>query len=114
MNMIKGAIVALAFGLSGMVFAHGSHSPVSPAEALNIAKDAAVMLAEEDRGMGFGKLDDSWKTVPADNISIGKTGPGFYIVTLGNISEKRTLYVLMSNTGDLYDANFSGKFEGIE
>lgn len=114
MNMIKGAIIALALGFSGMVFAHGSHTPVSPEEALNIAKGVAVTLSEEDRGMGFGKLDDSWKTVPADNISIGKTGPGFYIVTLKNVSEERTLYVLMSNMGEVYDANFSGKFEGIE
>jgi len=114
MNMIKGAVIALALSLSSMALSHGSHTPVSPAEALNIAKHVAVKLSEEDRGMGFGKLDESWNSVPEDNIRIDKTGPGFYIVTIENSSEERTLYVLMSNTGEVYDANFSGNFEGIE
>tara|TARA_R110002073_G_scaffold2938_5_gene19539 strand:- start:106864 stop:107208 length:345 start_codon:yes stop_codon:yes gene_type:complete len=114
MNMIKSAIIALACSLSGMAFSHGSHTPVSPAEALNIAKYVAVKLSEEDRGMGFGKLDESWNSIPEDNINLDKTGPGFYIVTIENGREERTLYVLMSNTGEVYDANFSGKFEGVE
>jgi len=28
--------------------------------------------------------------------------------------EERTLYILMSNTGNVYDVNFTGEFKGID
>ncbi|HEY9033784.1 MAG TPA: DUF6488 family protein, partial [Pseudomonadales bacterium] len=83
-------------------------------EAINIARSVAVRLTESDQGMGFGRLDGSWTQLGANDTAISKSGPGYYIVALKNMAEDRTLYVLMSNTGDVYDANFTGLFDGIQ
>lgn len=114
MRTLKTSILALALGLSSLLFAHGSHEPISPAQAQEIARNVATSLAEADRGMGFGILDQSWKTIAQDKTSISRSGPGYLVVALEHDAEKRTLYVLMSKTGEVYDANFTGAFEGIK
>ena len=113
MRTLKTCILVLALGLSSMSLAHGSHEPVSAERAKEIAKYVAVRLTEADRGMGFGILDRSWKEIPDDKVSISGSGPGYLVVALEHDAEKRTLYVLMSKDGDVYDANFSGQFQGI-
>jgi hypothetical protein len=35
------------------------------------------------------------------------------IISIFNAEEKRTLYVLMSEEGRVYDANFTGEFKGL-
>lgn len=114
MKFFRMVLLVMVCSVSGMAYAHGGHTAVSVAEAQDIARHVAVKLAEEDRGMGFGKLDESWKDIPQGNVAIGKSGPGYYIVTLKHDLEGRTLHVLMSKAGDVYDVNFSGEFQGIK
>lgn len=98
------------------LFAHSDHSqePVSEAATLEIAADVANHLSSRDAGLGFGQLPTSWASIPKKNIAIHKKGEGYYIISLLNDSEKKTLYVLMSDSGEVYDANFTGKFEGVD
>ena len=39
---------------------------------------------------------------------------GYYIVAVENKGDQKTLYVLMSWEGEVYDANLSGDFKGID
>jgi hypothetical protein len=43
-----------------------------------------------------------------------KQGKGYYVVSVLNRKEEKTVYVLMSNYGEVYDANLVGQFDGIE
>ncbi len=91
-----------------------SHQLISEAQALTAGASAAAQLSREDKGLDIGKLPENWATIPKENISIHKTGEGYYIVAVKNTLEKKTLYVLISFQGEIYDANFSGVFKGLK
>ena len=104
--------------LSGFqqAFAHSDHAhgPITEASALQLAKEATIQLTEKDAGLGFGKLPESWKAMSAASAKIHKKGSGYFIVSVANAAEAKTLYVLISRDGEVYDANFTGKFDGLE
>lgn len=108
--------LALAALLAAAPFAgahEGGHTPIPENAAKEVAGMVAGKLSEKDRGLGFGKLDASWKQLPATAISIRKKGQDYYIVDVTHAGEKRTLSILMSSAGEVYDANFTGTFPGI-
>lgn len=106
-------ILALLLPLSA-VQAHGDHEPVSEVEALAIAVNIAGQFAEFDSGLDFGLLDSSWIGLPVEAARIHVRAEAYYIVTVTNPKEGRSLYLLMSDAGDVYDANFSGEFPKLE
>lgn len=114
--MVRLFILLLCFGMhSGVAHAHtGGHGPVDEQQARQIALKVAEQLAERDAGLGFGKLEPSWTGLPIEAVAIHRKGEGYYIVRVEHAGEDRTLFVLMSIAGEVYDANFSGKFQGLE
>ncbi len=102
-------ILALLLPINPL-WAHGDHIPVSEVEALAIAVNIAGQFAEFDSGLDFGLLDKSWIGLPVEAARIHVRAEAYYIVTVLNRAEGRSLYVLMSDGGDVYDANFSGEF----
>ncbi len=97
-------------------FAHSDHAhgPISGASALQLAKDTTSQLTEKDAGLGFGKLSESWKRTQDAAVKIHKKGSGYFIVSVANATEAKTLYVLISSDGKVYDANLTGEFDGLE
>jgi len=97
-------------------FAHSDHThePISEASALQLAKDTTFQLADKDVGLGFGKLPENWKTTSATAMKIHKKGSGYFITSVANATEAKTLYVLISSDGKVYDVNFTGEFDGLE
>lgn len=108
-------LIALLFGTQ-QVFAHSDHAhgPISEAAAMPLAAEVTAELSSRDAGLGFGQLPESWVSIPKENVAIYKKGKGYYIVSVLNEGEKKTLFVLMSDSGEVYDANFSGAFNGIK
>ncbi|MCW8830356.1 MAG: DUF6488 family protein [Gammaproteobacteria bacterium] len=97
------------------VMAHGGgHGPINAEMATAIALDAAQQFSDYDPGLGFGKLAPSWKTLTKESTNIKTEGNGYYIVAVANAAEGKTLYVLMSASGSVYDANFSGEFPKVK
>lgn len=97
------------------VLAHGGgHGPISPRKAVSVALDAADQFTTFDSGLGFGKLGSSWKGLSRDASKIVTKGKGYYIVSVANKAEDKTLFVLMSVAGDIYDANFTGDFPKVK
>lgn len=96
--------------------AHGphGHEKITEFAATGIASDVATHLSTIDGGLGFGKLPESWGKIKTGSVKLHKKGEGYFIMAVTNNIEKKTLYVLMSTTGDVYDANFSGEFEGVK
>ena len=115
--MIKHLLFIISFIVithSQFALAHdGGHELVTEPQAIEIAYEVATQFIENDPGLGFGKLSNSWKKLPINARRVHKKGNGFYIISLMNEKEGKSLYILMSVTGDVYDANLSGKFEGL-
>lgn len=89
------------------------HSFITEPAATTVGKDYSVQLTQKDGGYGFGKLPESWSKVPAKNAKLHRNGEGYYIVSVTNDAEQKTLYVLMTSNGEIYDANFTGEFKDL-
>ncbi len=116
--MIKALLISLTlvlgvFGSSAS--AHpGGHAAIDDNQAMALALYVADQLTEFDAGLGFGQLEDSWRSLPEDATAIHRRGPGYYVISVENAYERATLFVLMSESGEVYDANLDGRFEGLD
>lgn len=107
-------VLLLAVHAQSVVAHPGGHGPVSEELAVMIATDIAEQFVSQDPGLGFGKLSASWKNLPQEAKRTHIKGNGYYIIALDNRAKGKTLYVLMSIEGEVYDANFSGEFPGLK
>lgn len=110
------ALFALAFLLYAQgSFAHGGgHGPINPFKAVSIALETTERFTRFNPGLGFGTLDSSWKGLSRDTSKVVTEGKGYYIVSVENKDAGKTLYILMSTLGRIYDANFSGEFPRVK
>ena len=114
--MKKVAVIGLLLSLfcSQLLYAHGGgHAPISSQKALEIGATIAKGFANIDPQLGFGKMPANWGQVKVDSASIYQQGKGYFIVRVANSQDPRLLYVLISEEGEVFDANLSGKFEGV-
>jgi hypothetical protein len=109
--------ISLAYAGSGHDHGHG-HDHGSPAisseKAIIAASQSALSIVKQQIDVEGGKLDASWKDIAESEKSINRKGNGYYIISLNNQAQSKTLYVLISDQGEFYDANFSGTFKGLE
>ena len=116
--MMKKILLLLSFLVithSQGVFAHGGgHGPISETRAIDVATYTVNQFVHFDAGLGFGRLNKNWNDISTDEKRIHRKGDGYYIVSATNKQEGKTLYVLMSIGGEVYDANFSGEFKGLK
>lgn len=109
------ALIISSVLFSATAFGHGgSHEPISAEKAQVVATKVANQFTAMDPGLGFGKLPLNWLDLPTEQSSLHTSGKGYYIIKLDNSDEKKSLYVLMSITGEVYDANFTGEFENLK
>jgi len=116
MKLLSSVLMLVTLLASQALLAHSDHQhgPISESAAQVLALDVAGDLSSRDAGLGFGRLSKTWTSIPVNNVATSKKGNGYYILSVLNESEKKTLYVLMSSSGEVYDANFTGVFEGIK
>jgi hypothetical protein len=116
MKKLASLLLIGCLSVTHQVFAHGdhAHAAITETEALGLAQKTATMLTKKDSGLGFGKLPASWSGLPTEKMKMHKSGNGYYIVSATNSAEAKTLYVLMSSEGEVYDANFTGEFKNLE
>ena len=116
--MMKKIILLLSFLViahSQSVIAHGGgHGPISEDRAIDVASFTVNQFVHFDAGLGFGKLNKSWNDISTDEKRIHRKGDGYYIVSAANKKDGKTLYILMSIGGEVYDANFNGEFPGLK
>jgi hypothetical protein len=108
-NLVLIFLLLMAF--TQKVHAHaGGHGPVNEQQAIEEASYVVEQFILSDVGLGFGKLDKSWGQLPATAKRVHRKADGYYIISLQNDAEGKMLYILMSLTGSVFDANFSGDF----
>ena len=119
-KMITALLYLALLSFSQFAFSHGDddhkhddHS-LNNVDAQNVGLKTAKLFSEVDPKLGFGKLTDSWAGLSLEATTLHASGDGYYIVAVENSGESKTLYVLMSTAGDVFDANFSGEFPNLK
>lgn len=95
-------------------YGHGDHAPpapVSESEVLLRSIEDVAVIVDGGELIEEQPLDASWKNIKKPAVK--QKGDGYYIVTFKHPEQGKTLYILMSDAGTYYDANFTGKFSGI-
>ena len=126
---MKTSTLAIAFALefSPVSFVYAGpchdhslgHSYGTPAKlddkGIIIAASNGVKAIIKQKQLIEGKsLDEAWGNTPNSAKSISKKGNGYSVVKFDSKDAKKTLYVLLSDVGEIYDANFSGEFSGLK
>ncbi|PJZ29494.1 DUF6488 family protein [Leptospira kmetyi] len=93
---------------------HGAERKVDKKEAIQIASKGVANLVSKKEKIDGVELNSSWNNT--DNVSktIHKKGEGYFIVQLANRKLVKSLYILISDDGEIYDANFSGIFKNLK
>ncbi len=91
----------------------GGHGPITQEEVKQLATVVTQDLTQRDLGLGFGQLEQSWSEVPMSKVGIHAETSTYFIVSVRNDAVDKTLYVLISTLGEIYDANMTGTFEGL-
>ena len=116
-NVIMRFLAVLLFSafITQQAVAHGNHRPtVTRDQALAIAVNISKQFAGSDPQLGFGALPESWSNVSTTDANIFQRGQGYYIVKVVNEDEGQPLYVLISESGEVYDANLTGNFTSLK
>ena len=116
-----------AFTYAGAGHDHGhNHGPgghdhgPAPAPKLDdkgilaAATKAVSALIDQKIQIEGAPLAAEWKNIPEADKKIGKTGKGYRIVAFADTKAGKTLHLLVSDTGALYDANYTGVFKGLK
>jgi hypothetical protein len=119
MKFFLSLLFSFVLSITQQANAHGDHEyqqprVISETVAFVVAQRAVMSMSRKDAGLGFGQLSESWLTVAKQDMAIYRKGVGYYVTSVLNKHEEKTLFVLMSDSGEVYDANFSGQFDGIE
>lgn len=105
----------MALFISSPSYAHqGGHGDIilNNNQAISVAYSVVKQFTDLDPGLGFGKLDNSWNSLPEAARRVHIKKHDYLIIAFTN--KDKTLYVLMSVSGDIYDANMTGEFEGLK
>lgn len=95
---------------TGVAFAHGDHGKISVKEALQVAAKTTKQLTFKDFGFKVGKLDESWKTLTAEDFKLLGVEANRYVISAVNKTENKKIYFLMTMTGEVLKVNTEGKF----
>jgi hypothetical protein len=86
------------------------HMPVSMKKAEEIALATTQGYTLNAPPFGLPQLDKSWRELPASAAQIYENGRGYYLVSIANPAQAKTLYLRILLDGSVDAANFSGAF----
>ena len=95
---------------NGFVLAHDDHGKVSAKAAIQIAVKVTQQLTFKDFGFKVGKLSKTWQRLTTNDFKLYAAEANRYIVSANNKSEKKTIYFLMSMSGEVLKVNHEAKF----
>lgn len=90
---------------------HHKAAKLDDTGVINAASQAVSKLVQQKQLIEGSPLDKKWSAVLPENKYIFQKGKGYYIVKF-TVADK-SLYILLRDNGDIYDANFSGQFVGL-
>jgi len=108
-NIIAALFITLMFSTSS-AFAHDDHRKISANAAIQIAAKATQQLTFKDFGFKVGKLGENWKDLTKDDFKLYAAEANRYIVSANNKAENKTIYFLMTMSGEVLKVNSEAKF----
>lgn len=112
-RLVQVFVAVLGLILLPITQAHEGHAhvPVTMKKAVEIAlataRDASLNVQP---ALGLPQLDQSWRNLPASAAQIHENGRGYYVVSVNNPAQAKTLYVRVLLDARVDYANFSGTF----
>jgi len=100
--LLTASLLIAAF--SGQAYAHGDHGAVSDRGAKSIAARAVQKMTVRDFGYKACQLDESWKVISQDKVTVKESGAGFYVIEVGNAASDEKVYVKVLESGVIEDA----------
>jgi|GEM_PF-729755 len=98
--------------------AHGAGEHQAPeynaTNIVDLGSRYVASLVEQKKKIEGVVLNSSWNSLPESDKGIQKEGSWYFIVKVAHKKEKKTLYLLISRDGTLYNANFKGVFEHLD
>ncbi len=94
----------------GTALAHGDHGKISAKQAVQVALKAAKNLTFKDFGFNVGKLDESWKSLTTEDFKLYAAQANRYIISASNKTDNKTIYFLMTMSGEVLKVNQEAKF----
>jgi hypothetical protein len=92
---------------------HGGHA-ITDEVAITTASENLTLLIEQKVEIESTVLDGSWGALSDASKAIYQKGEGYVIVSFDNAAEGKTLYILLSDQGEFFEANYSGKFDSLK
>lgn len=108
-KLITALFIALMFSTSP-AFAHSDHGKVSPKAAIQIAAKVTQQLTFKDFGFKVGKLNENWKRLSSDDFKLHGAEANRYVVSANNKFENKTIYFLMTVSGEVLKVNSEANF----
>ena len=109
-----------AFTYAGAGHDHGAgghnHAPapkLGDQGVIDAATKAVSAMIDKKIQVEGAQLGEEWRNIPAEDKKIGKKGTGYRIIAFTDKKAAKTLHLLLSDSGQLYDANYTGVFKGL-
>jgi len=111
-KILSVCLLGLSFLASQLALGHENHgAPLDNEQAIAKASEYTQIIVERPEVVENLALDASWNEVT--DVSIYKKDLRYFIVSLYNAGQKKTLYMLLDSYGEFLGANFDGTFEGL-
>jgi hypothetical protein len=108
-NLMIMLFIALMINM-GTALAHGDHGKISAKQAIQVAIKATQKLTFKDFGFNVGKLDESWKSLATEDFKLYAAQANRYIISASNKADNKTIYFLMTMSGEVLKVNQEAKF----
>ncbi len=111
-RLLQISIAVMVLLMLSLAQAHEGHDhgPVTMKKAVEIALATTQDYTRKVPPFGLPQLDQSWHNLPANAARIHENGRGYYLVSVENAAQAKTLYVRILLDGRIDAANFSGNF----
>ena len=111
-KILSVTLLGLSLLASQLALGHPTNSaPLDNEQAIAKASEITQIIVERPEVVENLTLDTSWKEVT--DIRVHNKDLRYFIVSLYNASQKKTLYMLLDSYGKYLGANFDGSFEEL-
>lgn len=105
---------SLSYAGPGHGHSHGAPVQLDDKGLISAASQGISAIVKQKHQIEGKALDEAWINTPDSEKSISKKGRGYSIVKFENKITKQNLFILLSDAGQVYDANFTGQFSGLK
>ena len=77
---------------------------------MSIAARTVQKMTVRDFGYSAGQLDEGWKAIDGDQVSLKESGPGFYIIEITKADSEEKMFVKVMENGAVAEVSHTYPF----